>query len=67
MTDVVANYLYNNYNPDAFSGTVTIDSVTPMVNVTGSFDLTFSLAGTTPVDRLMGMFDAVYCAGGTEP
>jgi hypothetical protein len=67
MTDVVASYLYNNYNPDAFSGTVTIESVTPMVNVTGSFDLTFSLAGATPVDRLMGTFDAAYCADGTEP
>jgi hypothetical protein len=61
MTDVFAAYLYNNYNPDAFSGTATITAINPGVNLTGSFDLDFL------GDKLMGTFDAKFCPDGVEP
>jgi hypothetical protein len=61
MTDVIAAYLLGNYNPDAFTGTVSITAVNPMVNMTGSFDLGFL------GDSLKGTFDAKYCADGVEP
>jgi hypothetical protein len=61
MTDVIAAYLFKDYNPDAFTGTATIDAVNPMVDLTGSFDL-----GFLP-DALRGSFDAKYCADGVEP
>jgi hypothetical protein len=61
MTDAFANYLFGNYNPDAFSGTVTITAVTPQANITGSFDLNFL------PDTLTGTFDAKWCPDGQEP
>jgi hypothetical protein len=61
MTDVFPNYLFNNYNPDAFGGTATITAINPGVNLTGTFD--FDFLG----DKLMGTFDAKFCAGGVEP
>jgi hypothetical protein len=66
MTDVFAAYLLDNYNPDAFAGTVTLSAIAPTTNITGSFDLTFSLPGA-PIDRLTGTFDAKSCADGVEP
>lgn len=56
-----AAYLFNNYNPSADGGTVTISSITPNVRITGSYDVTY---GT---DSLKGTFDAEYCADGVEP
>ena len=61
MTDAFANYLFGFYNPDAYSGTVTISAVTPGVDIVGSFDLNFL------PDTLTGAFDAKYCADGQEP
>src|SRR5262249_47928784 len=61
MTDVFAAYLLGSYNPDAFSGTVTIGAVHPSVDLTGSFGLGFVN------DSLAGTFDAKYCADGVEP
>jgi hypothetical protein len=46
----------------AQSGTVTLDTLTPMVHVTGSFSGTW-VGGHT----LMGSFDAAYCPNGQEP
>jgi hypothetical protein len=66
MTDVFAAYLLSDYNPDAFAGMVTLSAINATTNITGSFDLTFSLPNA-PVDRLMGTFDAKYCADGVEP
>jgi hypothetical protein len=43
-------------------GTVTLDTLTPNVNVTGSFNATWAGGHT-----LMGSFDAAYCAVGQEP
>lgn len=54
-------YLYDNYNPSADSGTVTVDSLEPAQNITGTFDATFGS------DSLAGTFDATYCADGVEP
>ncbi|MBI5532137.1 MAG: hypothetical protein HY898_05460 [Deltaproteobacteria bacterium] len=54
-------YLYGNYNPNADSGSVTIESVIPGRSLSGSFDVGF---GT---DGLKGAFKAAYCAGGVEP
>ncbi|HET6284511.1 MAG TPA: hypothetical protein VFH73_26380 [Polyangia bacterium] len=61
MTDAFAAYLFNDYNPDAFSGTVTIKTANPSMNIAGSFDLDFL------GDKLMGTFDAKYCGDGVEP
>jgi hypothetical protein len=61
MTDAFANYLFGNYNPDAYSGTVTITAVNPQANITGSFDLNFL------PDTLTGTFDAKWCPDGQEP
>jgi len=61
MTDAFANYLFGAYNPDAYSGTVTITVVNPGIDITGSFDLNFL------PDALTGTFDAKYCADGQEP
>ena len=43
------------------AGKVTLETLTPAMNATGSFTLTFA-TGT-----LQGTFDAVYCPGGHEP
>jgi hypothetical protein len=43
-------------------GTVTLSTIVPATNITGSFDLTFSNG-----DTLRGSFNAVYCPGGVEP
>jgi hypothetical protein len=61
MTDAFAAYLLADYNPDAFSGTITISTVKPSTNIVGSFDLNFL------PDSLAGSFDAKYCANGVEP
>jgi hypothetical protein len=61
MVDATAAYLFMNYNPDAFSGTVTVSAANPGANLSGSFDLDFL------GDKLAGTFDAQYCAEGTEP
>ena len=61
VKELEAKYLLGAYNPDAFGGTVTIDTFTPMVDVKGSFDLDFM------PDHLAGTFDAKYCADGQEP
>jgi hypothetical protein len=61
MTDVSAAYLLGDYNPDAYSGTVTLSQVDPTVAVKGSFDLHFLS------DSLAGAFDAKYCPDGVEP
>jgi hypothetical protein len=54
-------YLYDNYNPSADAGTVTVATVQPAQNITGTFDATFGS------DSLAGTFDATYCAEGVEP
>ena len=61
MTDAFANYLFGSYNPDAYSGTITIHAVNPSTDISGSFDLNFL------PDSLTGSFDAKYCADGQEP
>jgi len=61
MTDVSASYLFGAYNPDAYSGTVTITAVNPAQDIVGTFDV-----GFLP-DALTGTFDAKYCADGQEP
>jgi hypothetical protein len=61
MTDALAAYLLADYNPDAFSGTISITAVNPSTNIVGSFNLGFL------TDSLAGTFDARYCADGVEP
>jgi len=61
MTDAFANYLFGSYNPDAYSGTITIREIHPSMDIAGSFDLNFL------PDSLTGTFDAKYCPDGQEP
>ena len=46
----------------ATGGTLTLTSLKPNTNVTGTFNLTFAGSNT-----LSGSFDASYCAGAGEP
>jgi len=61
-SEATVAYLRGEYNPDAGSGQLTISTVTPMVNLVGTFSATF-----TGSDVLDGAFDAQYCASGVEP
>jgi hypothetical protein len=61
MTEAFASYLLGAYNPDAYSGTVTVDAVNAGTDLAGGFDLQFL------GDSLRGTFDAKYCPDGVEP